>query len=170
MRSMPPGSSSSPPANESPYPEAVSLYWVDNVAIMAWREPVTARVADAIFERAEPQRKRYPGGISYVHIGRVEYAMMDGAARRSLARMGRELGNQVISVAVVVRASGFLASTLRSICTGIMVMANQDVELRFHTQPEEVLSWLPAKHEKTGGVKLNVERLRRALSLVAEDN
>jgi hypothetical protein len=163
MRSLSPAALDEQPIKLTSAPNDVSLYWLENVAIMAWHTKVTAPVIEALHVESEPRRKRYPTGMSFVHIGRVEYAMMDAATRDAFVRLGRELGTYTVATAIVAGASGFLASTLRSIATGILVMSNQHVELRFHAKAEEVAEWLPEKHERGTGVKLDPERLRRLL-------
>jgi len=150
-------------------PDVVSLYWVDNVAIMAWHDYATAPVIEALHRSAEPQRKRFPKGMSFVHLGRVQLTTLDADTRQAFVRIAQELGAYNVATAIVTRASGFWASTLRSIATGIVVLARSPVELRFHDDPEELLEWLPAKHEEKTGIKLDVERLRRVLLKAANE-
>jgi hypothetical protein len=116
-------------------PNVVALYWVENVAILAWNEQATAAVVEALHAAAEPQRKRYPTGMSFVHIGRVQISLMDSATRQVFVRVLREMDTYVAASAIVTRASGFLASTLRSIATGIVVLSRSSVEVRFHEHP-----------------------------------
>lgn len=148
-------------------PDAVGLYWVDNVAIMAWHQSPTAAVVEALHASAEPRRKRYPSGMSFVHLGRAQFSLLDGETRQVFVRLLRELDSYVAATAIVTRASGFLASTLRSIATGIVVLSRTQVEVRFHDRPEEVLDWLPERHERVTGIKLDVDRLRHVLTKAA---
>jgi hypothetical protein len=150
-------------------PDVVSLYWVDNVAIMAWHRNPTAPVIDALHRAAEPQRRQFPSGMSFVHLGRVQLAMLDPEGRQAFVRVAQELGSYNVATAIVARASGFWASTLRSIATGIVVLARTPIDLRFHEHPEELLEWLPAKHEEKTGIKLDVDRLRRILLQAAHE-
>jgi hypothetical protein len=55
------------------------------------------------------------------------------------------------------------STTLPSIATGIVVLSCSPVEVRFHEHVEEVLEWLPVRHEQMTGVKLDLDRLRRML-------
>lgn len=149
-------------------PDVLSLYWVDNVGIVCWHEPLSARVLEALHRDAEPQRRRYPRGMSFVHIGRPEHALIDAATRDTFVRIAKELGDYAVATAIIVRASGFWASTLRSVATGILFLARSSAELRMHEDVEELMAWLPAKHEAATGVKLDLERLRRVLSKAVE--
>ncbi|MET0388958.1 MAG: hypothetical protein ABW321_23495 [Polyangiales bacterium] len=144
-------------------PDDVSLFWVENVAIMVWHRPVTAPVLEALHALAAPRRAQYPSGMSFVHLGQVQMSMMDSATRDVFVRVLRELNTYMAATAVVAKASGFWASTVRSVVTGILVLSRVSHETRFHEHAEELLDWLPAKHEQITGIKLDNEQLRRVL-------
>lgn len=146
-------------------PDHVVMYWVQNVMVMAWSKPVTAPVLEALHTMTQARRPHYPTGMSFVHVGRAEMAMMDSAARQAFVRTSRDLDGYTASTAILTRASGFLASTLRSIATSILVLARTDIELRINQRPEEVLEWLPARHESVTGIKLDLDEFRRVLQL-----
>jgi hypothetical protein len=148
-------------------PDAVTVYWVQNVVIMAWSKPVTAPVLEALHAMVQAKRPRYPTGMSFVHVGRAEMAFMDSDTRQTFVRTSRELDGYTAATAILTRASGFLASTLRSIATGILVLARTNVELRFNERAEEVIEWLPEQHEKVTGTKLDVEMLLHVLRMAA---
>jgi hypothetical protein len=78
-------------------------------------------------------------------------------------RVLREMESYAAACAFVTRASSFWASPLRSVATGIVVLARNLIEIRVHERVEEVLEWLPAKHEQVSGIKLDLERLQRTL-------
>lgn len=65
---------------------------------------------------------------------------------------------------MIAHASGFWASTLRSVAAGIIFLSRSSAELRVHDNVEELMAWLPAKHEQVTRVKLDHERLRRVLT------
>jgi hypothetical protein len=145
-------------------PDVASLFWVENVAIMAWHKPATAAVVEELHARGKPQRDRYPSGMSFVHVGRAQLSLMDAETRDVFVRLSRELNAYVVATAFVTHASGFMASTLRSIVTGVLVLSRTSHEIRIHERGEEVLSWLPAKHLKATGVTIDEAHLRRVLA------
>lgn len=149
-------------------PDVLSLYWVENVGIVCWHKPLSAPVIEALHREAEPQRRRYPSGMSFVHIGQPEYALIDAATRETFVRILKELDGYAAATAIIVRASGFWASALRSVATGIVFLARSSAELRLHENVDELMAWLPAKHEAVTGVKLDLERLRRVLNKAVE--
>jgi hypothetical protein len=150
-------------------PGALSSYWVENVMILAWHQPISAAAMEALYATVESQRKRHATGMSFVHIGRVQYAMIDSETRALIVRILKELGDYTAGVAIVARASGFWGSTLRSIVTGITVIARSKVDVRLHDDVEAVLEWLPDKHEQVTGVKLDRDVLLRVLREAAID-
>lgn len=144
-------------------PDALSLFWVENVGIFAWHKPMTAPVIEAVHAMSAARRARYPTGMSFVHIGRAPFTGMDSATRDVFVRVLRELNRYVVATAIVAGSGGFWASAVRSIATGIMVLSRVSHEIRFHDRAEELLTWLPAKHEQATGIKLDIERLRAVL-------
>jgi hypothetical protein len=144
-------------------PAALTLFWVQNVAIILWHEPATARVVEELDKLCEPGRTKYPTGISVVHFGGIRIAQLDAETREVMARNMREHKHQVLTTAIVSPVSGFFSSTLRSVATGILVLARAQLELRLHNRAEEVLGWLPEAHQKRCGVELDRAELRRVL-------
>jgi hypothetical protein len=129
--------------------------------------PAAAADDEPIRLTSAPQRERYPSGMSFVHLGRVQLSMMDGPARAVFVRIAKELGGYIAATAIVTQASGFWAGTLRSVVTGIMVMSSTPSELRFHDNVEEVFEWLPERHLQVTGLQVDLERLKRVLAKAA---
>jgi hypothetical protein len=145
-------------------PDVLSLFWVENVAILAWHKPATAAAVEGLYALSKPQRERYPSGMSFIHVGRAQLSLMDAQARDVFVRVSRELGGYIVASAFVTHASGFMASTLRSVVTGVLVLSRTSHEIQIHERGEEVLAWLPAKHAKATGVTLDEDQLRRTLA------
>jgi hypothetical protein len=149
-------------------PGVLSLYWVDNVALLAWRARPTSLVVEEMVRAFEARRAQYPGGMSIVHIGQLSNAMVDAETRETFRRTTAQLDNYLVAVAFVAPGGGFLASTLRSLVTGIMLMVRSSAPYRFHECAEDVLEWLPEIHEQRTHVKLDGARLREALGIAAK--
>jgi hypothetical protein len=93
--------------------------------------------------------------------------MLDADAREAFRRTTAQLENYLVAVAFVAPGDGFMASTLRSLVTGIMLMVRSPAPYRFHERVDEVLAWLPdANHERTG-VSVEAASLRATLELAA---
>jgi len=140
-----------------------SLFWFENIGIVAWHERPTPESADALADLLLASREQHPSGISLVHIQHYPPEMLTPETRSVFARKLKELGDHVIATAVVTHTSGFIASTLRSMATGILALGGKRIDLRFHERPEELLDWLPAKHEERSGVKVDRVKLRSTL-------
>jgi hypothetical protein len=65
---------------------------------------------------------------------------------------------------VVSLRGGFWASALRSVITGMFVLAKTENEIRINSSTEEVLAWLPDANERKTGVAVDREELRRVLA------
>lgn len=148
-------------------PGILSLYWVDNIAVLAWPGRPTARVVEDMVQAFEVRREQYPTGMSIVHIGRLPNAMLDADAREAFRRTTAQLDNYLVAVAFVAPGDGFMASTLRSLVTGIMLMVRSAAPYRFHERVDEVLEWLPDAHRQRTGVSVDGPRLRETLELAA---
>jgi hypothetical protein len=144
-------------------PEVLTIYWVDNIGILVWHLPPTAAVVEALHRSSESRRKQYPTGMSFVHIGRVQLALLDPDARDAFVRITRELQGYVAAAVFLAKASGFMASALRSIVTGVLVLARSTSDIHYCDNPESVLTWLPPRHAAKTGVTIDFERLRRVL-------
>lgn len=146
-------------------PGVLSLFWVDNVALLAWQTRPTAIVVEDMVRAFEARRSRYPGGMSIVHIGKLSNTLIDAETRETFRRTTAELGDYLVAVAFVTRGGGFMASTLRSVVTGIMLVVRSSAPYRFHEHAEEVLAWLPEVHAQRTHVQLDAARLREGLSV-----
>jgi hypothetical protein len=145
-------------------PQSLSFWSVDNVALFLWHESITLEVAAGLAELTEPMRERYPTGMSIVHMGNLQIAKLDPATRAELARHRERNRRYVAATAVVSLRGGFWASALRSVITGMFVLAKTENEIRINASTEEVLAWLPDANERKTGVAVDREELRRVLT------
>jgi hypothetical protein len=144
--------------------DALSLYLFENVAIIAWHKASSAADIAVLYELVCKQKAQYPAGMSFIHIGQVRHESVKDEPRAEFIRCLRDLNSYIVATAIVTHASGFLASALRSVVTGLLVLARISHDLRFHESVEEIFEWLPAKHEQATGVKLDIEQLRAVMA------
>jgi hypothetical protein len=148
-------------------PGILILHWVENIAVLAWPRRPTAQVVEAMVQAFEARRERYPRGMSIVHIGRLPNAMVDGETREAFRRTTAQLDNYLVAVAFVAPGDGFMASTLRSLVTGVMLVVRSAAPYRFHEHVNEVLDWLPEAHLERTGVTVDGTLLREVLERAA---
>jgi hypothetical protein len=147
-------------------PDIVSLFWVQNIAVMLWHKPATRAVIEGLHDLAAPKRAKYPTGMSFVHVGPVRYARLDGETRDAFVKNMRELAGYMAVTALVADAQGFVASTLRSVATNLLVLARIKHEVYLQDRVAQLLEWLPAKHEQLTGVHIDPAELARVLEHV----
>lgn len=157
------GSDPDAPIQPASAPGVFSLYWFENIAIILWHTQPTPEAPDALTALLVESRERFPSGISAIHIQHFTPKMLAAETRNGFARSIKAVHGHIIATAVVTHASGFMASTLQSMATGIVALARMRVDLRFHERPEEIIEWLPAKHEQHCGVKIDSVKLRAML-------
>ena len=143
-------------------PDALTMYWLDNVAVVIWHAPPTAPVVDAWYAMIAPELLRHQK-VSMVHASPVKHAVLDSATRDSYVRGAKQAGPHTAVTAVLAPALGFWASTLRSVVTGIMALSGVRTTMRFCDNAEEVLAWLPESHERATGRPVDLEQLRQLL-------
>lgn len=144
-------------------PDVLSLFWVSNVAIMVWHKPASGAVIEGLHALGAPKRAQYPSGMSFVHMGPVRFARLDSGTRDAFVKALREMGDTMAVTVLVARARGFVASTLRSVATHLLVLARVKHEVYLTDHALELLEWLPEKHAELTGVELDRDELRRVL-------
>lgn len=144
-------------------PDALTLFWVQNVAIVAWHKAITPAVLEDLRELIASRRAEFPGGMSFVHVGSAQFSIMDPESRDACVRVIRSLKDHIAVTAVVGKPGSFLASAARSVATSILALARLSRPIRFHERVLELLDWFPDEHEKLTRVSLDVDRFRRAL-------
>ena len=91
-----------------------SFFWFENIGIVLWHARPTPEATRTLTEQILAARERHPSGVSLVHIQHYVPEMLTAETRNAFARSIKELSGHIIATAVVARASGFLASALRS--------------------------------------------------------
>jgi hypothetical protein len=141
----------------------VSFLAYENVTIIVWHATPEADAVERLRLISERRRKHYPMGVSAVHLVKGQFELPDGPTRDAFVRVVREGEGALAAVAVVISGSGFWASAVRSLLTGVRVVARGSFDMGLHTSLEECIKWLPAKHSARTGITLPLDRLERAL-------
>jgi hypothetical protein len=144
-------------------PGSVTLYAHENITIIVWWGPASTLAVQRLHRITEQRRKQHPQGLSVIHIVKGDLVLPDQETRDAFVRLMRDSDTALAAVAVVIGGGGFWASALRSVITGMRVLARSAFEMRLHGNIDEVLKWLPDKHAKRTGVVIDKDRLRRAL-------
>jgi hypothetical protein len=99
------------------------------------------------------------------------HVIVDGAglpspkAREGFIELMKEHGDRLACVAIVVGGTGFLASAMRSLLTGMRLMSPRSFNYRLDGSIDAVMKWLPAAHLARTGEDLDAPNLTRVLAL-----
>jgi hypothetical protein len=147
-------------------PGVLTIYGYKNVNFVIWDGPASVETAELMGRVTERRQRKHPEGLSVVHIVRAQVAMPDAVTRDALVKLMKEVEGAVVALAVVIGGTGFWASGLRSLVTGMKMLSRSSFEMRLHGRVEEVVAWLPAAHTKRTGVPLEASELLAALNQV----
>jgi hypothetical protein len=150
-----------------------------NVRIAVWARQATGPALERLDKITHEMVRVWPNGISSIHVARGDLRMSSAPpppmAERlptSEARVGfkslMERYAQLACVAVLIEGSGFGASALRSVITGMRIESLRTLPMRLCATIDEVVEWLPAEHHKLTGVRLEPEKLRETLLEVSK--
>jgi hypothetical protein len=113
--------------------------------------------ADLAADEREPAR-------SNVHIIADGAGLPTPDARAGFIRLMKQHAGRLACVAIVVGGTGFLASAMRSLMTGMRLLAPRSFNYRLHGSIHEVVEWLPAEHFARTGEQLDPRRLAEVLA------
>jgi hypothetical protein len=161
------------PAGEEPAivdlePGRFRFYEWKNLFLLVWLgESDIANVA-RLAQSTASIHERHPEGVSAVHILHGSVKLPDTETRAALLQLSNQYATRLGGIAVVLRGSGFWASTMRSIVTALRVVGARDLDMRIHASVEDVAEWLPAVHLKRTGISIDREQLLSVLKQIEQ--
>jgi hypothetical protein len=105
---------------------------------------------------------------SNIHVIGEGVGLPTPAARDGFVELMKEHADRLACVAIVVGGTGFLASAMRSLMTGMRLLAPRSFNYRLHGSIEEVAKWLPTEHLAKTGEEIDGRRLGQVLELWAK--
>jgi hypothetical protein len=139
-----------------------------NVLIVRWESAANSSAVERLAKvskalaAAQLQTRR-----SNIHIIADGAGLPTPTARAGFIQLMKEHGDRLACVAIVVGGTGFLASAMRSLMTGMRLLAPRSFNYRLHGSTDEVVEWLPAEHLARTGEELDSRQLGRVLALWA---
>ena len=134
-----------------------------NVTITRWQSRATGPATDRVSRVSAEIRGEYPQGISSVHLIVEGAPLPTPEGRAGLNTLMNAHASQLACVAVLIGGTGFWASAIRAMITGLRSMSSRAYELRLFGSVEEIVAWLPALHARRTAVELNPDELAQAL-------
>jgi hypothetical protein len=104
---------------------------------------------------------------SNVHIILDTAGLPTPEARAGFIHLMKAHADRLACVAIVVGGSGFLASAMRSLMTGMRLLSPRSFNYRLHGSTDEVVKWLPNEHLAKTGEPIDSRRLAHVLALWA---
>ncbi|HEY6556725.1 MAG TPA: hypothetical protein VI072_05610 [Polyangiaceae bacterium] len=137
------------------------LGW-NNVMIVSWHESINLAAIKHLSKISDDLLAIYPS-VSAIHLAASDIGLPSSEVRPALREMMARYAPHTACLAVVLEGSGFWASTVRSLITGMRMVAPRAFAMRMHENIAEVCEWLPREHQRRTGVSLDPEGLRLAL-------
>jgi hypothetical protein len=140
----------------------------NNVLMVRWESAADSAAVERLAKvskalaAAQLQTRR-----SNVHIIADGAGLPTPTARAGFIELMKQHGDRLACVAIVVGGTGFLASAMRSLMTGMRLLAPRSFNYRLHGSTDEVVEWLPAEHLARTGEEIDSRRLGRVLALWA---
>jgi hypothetical protein len=127
----------------------VGVAQVDNLVVYLEREvPREHPHLDWLRDALSATLVAHPGATAHLHI--VEVAGRGGVRagpRDAMTKIARELDGKLTAAAFVVPEGGFMPALIRSLITGILLIASRQTKTHTFAEVDDALRWLNA----TGG-------------------
>lgn len=139
-----------------------------NVSISRWVGPGTVAAVERLARVGDELRAQYPSGLSSVHLIAENAGMPTAEAREGLVKLMNRKADRVGCIGIVVGGSGFWASAIRSLITGMRAVSSRAYEMKLVGSVGEIVAWLPTQHMKRTEIALDPAELTRALTAANE--
>ncbi|MGK4001383.1 hypothetical protein WMF31_02075 [Sorangium sp. So ce1036] len=148
--------------------EICALGWVDRLQIAVWRENdiYTARV---FYREMKAGISRFGSGLGHLAVIEPNTPLPPPEVRKIIIRVFEEHPTAVGAVSVAFEGQGFFASAVRSVATGIMMLANSRAAFRPCGNVADSANFV-SRHLAASGAPINpgicidaVEVLRRQM-------
>jgi hypothetical protein len=142
-------------------PGAWSFGVWQNFVIGVWSAKATAEAVGSLGNTARSLKEKYTS----LHIIKSGAALPTADGRAALVELLKERTGKLACITVVLLGSGFWASAVQSMITGLhMVAPSGSTKLRICDTIEDAVAWLAKEHGTLTGVDVNASDLRTVLT------
>lgn len=145
-------------------PGEFSCFAWEDTTIIVWLKGATGPATSRLRVVTEEVARAHPEGFSNIHLVAYGAALPTAEAKRGFADLMTRYEKELACVATVFEGSGFWASALRSMNTGLQMLAQRPFPMRVLKDIDEVADWVPAEHLRHTGRRLQPRHLHAALS------
>jgi hypothetical protein len=140
----------------------------NNVVMVRWESAADSSAVERLAKVSKAlAAANHEARRTNIHVIADGAGLPTPGARAGFVDLMKEHGDRLACVAIVVESTGFLASAMRSLLTGMRLLAPRTFNYRLDGSVDEVLKWLPAEHLARTGEELDGRRLGRVLALWA---
>jgi hypothetical protein len=139
-----------------------------NVTLTRWVGRGTLSAVECVARVGAEVRAQYPMGTSAVHLISEGAGMPTPEAREALVKLMNDKADRRACLGVVVGGTGFWASAIRSLVTGMRSISSREYQLKLAGSIDEIVGWLPQLHFKRTGIALDSADFARALQAANE--
>jgi len=141
-------------------PGSFQFFAWKNVTIMVWLATPEVAHIERLVRMGDARIASVGGGkLSDIHLVTRGVGLPDADVRSALLTASRTGSPHLAAVGVWLAGSGFWASAVRSLVTGMNVVLREPFELRMFAELEALSEWLPGVHESVTGVPITAPRL-----------
>jgi hypothetical protein len=150
-------------------PGAHAFYTWQNIMIACWSQRATGPAIEKITTLRESMHDRHPEGVSVVYLIGDNAGLPTPEARAGVTELMARFSHHRACLGVIVVGSGFWAGAMRAVITGARMLVPLNFPMRVFSDAHELVEWLPARHERRTGVRIQPDQLLSVLQqLVAE--
>ena len=142
-------------------PNAWSFGVWQNFVIGVWSTRATAEAVGSLGRTARSLKERYTS----LHIIKSGAALPTADGRAAFVELLKERSGKLACITVVLLGSGFWASAVQSMITGLhMVVPAGSTKLRICDTIDDAVAWLAKEHPALTGIDVNASELRTVLT------
>ncbi len=112
------------------------------LSVVIWRHDTTRKGIDACRQGLQDLQASHPNGCAVLSIIEPNASMPPGEVRDELSRTLREFGDLIKASGVVFEGAGFRAAAVRSVVTGISLVAKQPFPHKVFATVNAASSWM----------------------------
>jgi hypothetical protein len=129
-------------------PDVAVITW-RNIYTVIWRNETTLSASDMVHKRCEEFARRHTDGVGMLTVVTANAPMPPAESRERLARFMRE-GTYIKASAVAFEGTGFRAAAIRSVVTGLTMLARQPFPHKIFATLEDASGWLANQLREKG--------------------
>jgi hypothetical protein len=134
-----------------------------NITVTTWQSRGTVPAIERVARVGSVIRSECRSGISSIHLIREGAGLPSPEARAALVKLMNTDVETLACVGIVVGGTGFWASAVRSLITGMRAVSPRSYQLKLVGNIPELAAWLPQPHAARTGVAIDADELAAAL-------